>query len=57
MANNEKNIDLAIKYIKLAINDYNKFLREIKTLPEEEQKNILKWLRNALKYIDKKSNK
>jgi len=50
----EKNIDLAIKYIKLAINDYDKFLTKIKKLPKEEQKEILKWLRNTLKYVDKK---
>ena len=57
MKNNEKNINLAIKYIRLAIDDYDKFLAEIKRLPENEQKGILKWLRNALKYIDKENNK
>ena len=54
MTSKEKNTDLAIKYIKLAINDYDKFLTEIKKLPKEKQKEILKWLRNALKYVDKK---
>ena len=57
MKKNEKDIDLAIKYIKLAINNYDKFLLEIKKLPKEEQKSILKWLRNALKYVDDKNKK
>tara|TARA_B100000686_G_scaffold309808_1_gene352059 strand:- start:7607 stop:7780 length:174 start_codon:yes stop_codon:yes gene_type:complete len=57
MTINEKDIDLAIKYIKLAVDDYDKFLDQIKKLPEKEQKEILKWIRNALKYIDKENNK
>ena len=50
---NNKNIDSAIKYINLAINDYNKFLLEIDKLPEKEKQEILLWLRNALKYVNK----
>tara|TARA_Y100001936_G_C15847099_1_gene545193 strand:+ start:585 stop:764 length:180 start_codon:yes stop_codon:yes gene_type:complete len=50
---NNKNIDYAIKYIKLAIEDYDKFLMEIDKLPEKQKKEILVWLRNALKYVDK----
>ena len=50
---NNKNIDTAIKYINLAINDYNKFLLEIDKLPVKEKQEILLWLRNALKYVNK----
>ena len=50
---NNKNIDYAIKYIKLAIEDYDKFLMEIDKLPEKQKKEILVWLRNTLKYVDK----
>ena len=50
---NNKNIDYAIKYIKLAIEDYDKFLMKIDKLPEKQKKEILVWLRNALKYVDK----
>ena len=48
-----KNIDSAIKYINLAIKDYDKFLIEIDKLPEKEKQEILLWLRNALKYVNK----
>ena len=37
---NNKNIDTAIKYINLAINDYNKFLLEIDKLPVKEKQEI-----------------
>tara|TARA_B100002052_G_C15450784_1_gene405527 strand:- start:22 stop:207 length:186 start_codon:yes stop_codon:yes gene_type:complete len=50
---NNKNIDSAIKYINLAIKDYDKFLIEIDKLPEKEKQEILLWLRNALKYVNK----
>ena len=50
---NNKNIDYAIKYIKLAIEDYDKFLMKIDKVPEKQKKEILVWLRNALKYVDK----
>tara|TARA_A100001037_G_C14794789_1_gene476255 strand:- start:73 stop:252 length:180 start_codon:yes stop_codon:yes gene_type:complete len=50
---NNKNIDYAIKYIKLAVEDYDKFLMEIDKLPEKQKKEILVWLRNTLKYLDK----
>ena len=50
---NNKNIDTAIKYINLAINDYNTFLLEIDKLPVKEKQEILLWLRNALKYVNK----
>ena len=50
---NNKNIDSAIKYINLAIKDYDKFLIEIDKLPEKEKQEILLWLRNAIKYVNK----
>ena len=50
---NNKNIDSAIKYINLAIKDYDKFLIKIDKLPEKEKQEILLWLRNALKYVNK----
>ena len=50
---NNKNIDTAIKYINLAIKDYDKFLIEIDKLPVKEKQEILLWLRNALKYVNK----
>ena len=50
---NNKNIDSAIKYINLAIKDYDKFLIEIDKLPEKEKQKILLWLRNAIKYVNK----
>ena len=37
---NNKNIDYAIKYIKLAIEDYDKFLMEIDKLPEKQKRNF-----------------
>ena len=52
MGNNKNNIDSAIKFINLAIKDYDKFLLEINKLPEQRKQEILTWLRNALKYVD-----
>ena len=57
MKDDEKNIDLATKYINLAIKDYNKFLIEINKLSQKDKNKVLKWLRNALKYVDKKTKK
>jgi len=57
MKDGKKNIDLAIKYINLAIKDYNKFLIEINKLSQNDKSKVLKWLRNALKYVDKETKK
>ncbi len=52
MDNNK--IDEASKLIKLAIEDYNLFLKEINTYTPEKKAEVLSWLRNALKYVNKK---
>ena len=51
-------IEEASELIKLAINDYDTFLKKINTFSPEKKEEAIKWLRNALKYIDtQKSNK
>ena len=52
MDNNQ--IDEASKLIQLAIKDYNLFLKEINTYTPEKKAEALSWLRNALKYVNKK---
>ena len=52
MDNNK--IDEASKLIQLAIEDYNLFLKEINTYTPEKKAEVLSWLRNALRYINKK---
>ncbi|PPR15283.1 MAG: hypothetical protein CFH33_01543 [Alphaproteobacteria bacterium MarineAlpha9_Bin3] len=51
--NNEK-IDEASRLIKLALNDYELFLKEINTYNPEKKAEALNWLRNALRYVSKK---
>jgi len=51
-------IEEASELIKLAINDYDSFLKKINTFTPEKKVEAIRWLRNTLKYIDKeKSNK
>ena len=50
-------IEEAAELIKLAINDYDSFLKKINTFTPEKKEEAIRWLRNALRYIDKqKSN-
>ena len=49
-----KKIDEATKLINLAINDYDLFLKEINNYNPEKKAEALSWLRNALKYVNKK---
>ena len=49
-----KKIDQAAKLIKLAIKDYDLFLKEINTYTPEKKAEALSWLRNALRYISNK---
>lgn len=53
MKKNNK-IDEAADLIKLAINDYNSFLKLIETFTPEKKSEALLWLRNALKYVNEK---
>ena len=50
----KKKIDEAKKLINLAINDYDLFLKEINNYNPEKKAEALSWLRNALKYVNKK---
>ena len=47
-------IEEVTELIKLAINDYDAFLKKINTFTPEKTEEAIKWLRNALKYIAKK---
>ena len=47
-------IEEVTELIKLAINDYDAFLKKINTFTPEKKEEAIKWLRNALKYIAKK---
>ena len=49
-------IDEASELIKLAINDYDAFLKKINTFTPEKKKEAILWLRNALRYVDKNIN-
>ena len=49
-------IEEASELIKLAINDYDAFLKKINTFTPEKKEEAIGWLRNALKYIDKQNN-
>ena len=54
--NIDKNkIDEATELIKLAINDYDSFLKKIDSFPLEKKTEAISWLRNALRYVDKKN--
>ena len=50
-------IEEASELIKLAINDYDAFLNKINTFTPEKKEEAIQWLRNALRYVDKKQNK
>ena len=53
--NIDKNkINEATELIKLAINDYDSFLKKIDSFPPEKKAEAISWLRNALRYVDKK---
>ena len=49
-------IEEASELIKLAINDYDAFLKKINTFTTKKKEEAIRWLRNALKYIDKQKN-
>jgi len=49
-------IEEASELIKLAINDYDAFLKKVNTFTPKKKEEAIGWLRNALKYIDKKNN-
>ena len=46
-------IEEASELIKLAIEDYDAFLKLINTYTPEKKAEVITWLRNALKFIDK----
>ena len=46
-------IEEASKLIKLAINDYDAFLKKVNSFTPEKKEEAIQWLRNALRYIDK----
>ena len=52
-----KKINDAKKLIKLAIEDYDAFLKLINTYTPEKKTEAITWLRNALKFIDKQQKK
>lgn len=52
---NEK-INEAKKIIQLAIEDYDAFLKLINTYTPEKKTEVINWLRNALKFVDKQQN-
>ena len=55
--NIDKNkIDEATELIKLAINDYDSFLKKIDSFDREKKAEAISWLRNALRYVDKNQN-
>ncbi len=55
--NIDKNkIDEATELIKLAINDYDSFLKKIDSFASEKKVEAISWLRNALRYVDKNQN-
>jgi len=49
-------IEEASELIKLAINDYDAFLKKINTFTPKKKEEAIGWLRNALRYIDKQEN-
>ena len=56
MNQDDKKINKAKNLIKLAIEDYDAFLKLIDTYTPEKKAEAITWLRNALKYIDKQKN-
>ena len=53
MNQDDKKINKAKKIIKLAIEDYDAFLKLIDTYTPEKKAEAITWLRNALKFVDK----
>ena len=53
MNQDDKKINKAKKLIKLAIEDYDAFLKLIDTYTPEKKAEAITWLRNALKFVDK----
>ena len=53
MNQDDKKINKAKNLIKLAIEDYDAFLKLIDTYTPEKKTEAIKWLRNALKFVDK----
>ena len=49
-------IEEASELIKLAIEDYDAFLKLINTYTPEKKAEAINWLRNALKFVDKQQN-
>jgi len=56
MHTDKNKIDEATELIKLAINDYNSFLKKIDIFAPEKKVQAISWLRNALRYVDKNQN-
>ena len=56
MNQDDKKINKAKKIIKLAIEDYDAFLKLIDTYAPEKKAEAITWLRNALKFVDKEQN-
>ena len=56
MNQDDKKINKAKKLIKLAIEDYDAFLKLIDTYTPEKKAEAITWLRNALKFVDKQQN-
>ena len=53
MNQDDKKINKAKNLIKLAIEDYDAFLKLIDTYTPEKKAEAITWLRNALKFVDK----
>ena len=53
MNQDNKKINQAKKLLKLAIEDYDSFLKLIDTYTPEKKAEAITWLRNALKFVDK----
>ncbi|MDG2268225.1 MAG: hypothetical protein P8L69_04785 [Alphaproteobacteria bacterium] len=56
MNQDNRKINEAKKIIKLAIEDYDAFLKLINTYTPEKKTEVINWLRNALKFVDKQQN-
>ena len=55
--NIDKNkINEATELIKLAINDYDSFLKKIDSFAPEKKVEAISWLRNALRYVETNQN-
>ena len=53
MNQDDKKINKKKKLIKLAIEDYDAFLKLIDTYTPEKKAEAITWLRNTLKFVDK----